>query len=157
MEDIAGKINSYFLNSESHLVHNIGENSPNLKEKKFRCDYCGLFFPIDEMHISSESDSKYENSVGTLGRPIIKATHKSYITKKCSRCNKFHSIAGWIHFFIHVIFISIAIYVCCRNKISFENLLHNIVIAVILAQIIRFIDWFIIKLFFNVNRKPIRL
>jgi hypothetical protein len=76
------------------------------------------------------------------------------MVKLCSRCNKIHIIAGWIHFIVAVICIVIAISLSWKDAVSFEDYAFPILIAVIIAQIIRFVDWFFITLLFDVRRKP---
>lgn len=122
----------------------------------FRCDYCGKTYNIRDLHLSAESDHTYENTVTTFGRPAIKSSQNIYTVKLCTRCNKIHSIAGWVHCIVALLSIVIAIYVSWEEGASFDHYIFPICIAVIIAQIIRFVDWFFIKIIFDVRRKPLK-
>lgn len=122
--------------------------------EKFCCDYCEHYYPIKDMKLSTEQDTKYNNTVGTFGRPVIESSHEIYLVKLCPRCNRIHNIAGNFHFAITVISIIIAIYVSHKENASYEDYMLPIIIAVLISQGIRFIDWFFISLTTGVRRKP---
>ena len=122
----------------------------------FDCDYCGGTFPKSELHYSLEQDTYYQQTVGTFGGNIIEGNSKQYMTKMCSRCNKFHTMADCLHIVLGLLCIGVAIYIPWKEGKSFsiENYLWPASIGFCVAYLISRIDWLFITLFFGVRRKP---
>lgn len=154
MKSITSIIDRIICGSDGKELEEYWKNKITNTNEQFRCDYCGKFYPIKDMHLSAEQDTKYENTVGTFGRPIIESSHKIYMVKLCSRCNRVHNIAGFFHFIITVIGIVLAVYLSYRENASYEHYIYPICIAVLITQGVRFVDWFFITLITGVRRKP---
>lgn len=154
MKSISDVINTIIFGSDGKELSEYWENKIATSNEEFCCDYCGKLYSIRELHFSAEMDTKYESAVSTFGRPAIKSSHDIYMVKICSRCNKVHNIAGWIHFIVAIVCIVVAISLSWKDAVPFEDYAFPILIAIIIAQIIRFVDWFFITLLFDVKRKP---
>lgn len=129
-------------------------NSHDKDDNYFICDYCKCHFHKKDLYLSTDHDTQYELKAGILGRAVMQKTEKVYWVNMCPRCHKVHTIAGRRHFVIHLILIILAIYLSWKDGASYDYYTYPVFFAVLIAQGIRFIDWFFIKLFFKVRRKP---
>lgn len=128
-------------------------------DRTFYCEYCGKIHPIDELHISSESDNSYTVKTGFLGRGIVEQKTKSYITLRCKRCTNIHHIAGLFHILLGIILIGLFCYPTWKRQIyyqhyHFDAYMWPIAAGWFAAYLISRVDWLIIKLIWGVERKP---
>ena len=147
---IDGNIN-YEVDLETPLWHD--NASDNFIPQDAMCPYCGHYHPIDDMRIVGESKTEMGADANILGGYIYQK-QKQFITYRCSRCNRIHSIAMWVHLVIGVLSIWGAIQLFQPSSLRWETYITPIVIGFIIAYIITVIDWFFIKIIFKVRRKP---
>ena len=66
------------------------------------CPYCGCYHHINDMKIVGDSKTEIGVDANILGGYIYQR-QKLFVTYRCQRCDKIHSIASWVLFIIGII------------------------------------------------------
>lgn len=143
---IDGSIN-YEVDLEVPLWH---ENESNIPRDAL-CPYCGHYYDIKSMKIVGESKTGMGVDSNILGGYIYQK-QKHFVTLRCQRCDKIHGIAFCVHLVIGIVLIWLAIHLFQPR--NWDNYIAPIAIGFVITYIISTINWFFIKRFLKVRRKP---